>query len=1050
MPRAAPKPAKLSRPRLYDPVPRERLFAQMDQLCQFPLVWVVGPPGAGKTSLVSSWLDTRGRPFTWYQVDAGDAEPATAFSFLRQLARSHRRSAKTLPYLTPDYASDLPGFARRFFRQLSARLPLGCVLVFDNCHEAAVPAFHALIEQACSQLPEGMSLIAISRMQAPSEFSRLRANRTLGLLGWQDLRLSENEAISILERTEVADCAARESLLRLADGWAAGLILLASNANRTIESSNAPDINTREALFAYFAGQIFEDAAPELRDMLLRTAMLPEVSPASAALLTGHPQAADLLEHLYQRHYFTDRRTEPELCYRYHDLFREFLIARAYQTLSKAQWRDIALSAAHHLSDQRVFEPAVEIYRQVGAWSGIERVILLRAEELMRQGRWQTLLAWLRMLSESQQGVSPWLQYWRGMAEQVTDVQRARTTFERAAQTFAAHKNRDGEALAISAVVDGFFQEWNTVVTLDPWLDALKALLRKFGQELSPRCLSKARTSLLIGLTFRRPGDPALQECVRAIAIDADVESDPAERLRMMVYLVLYYDLMGDFPTVTQWIARIGDATANSDIPPRMRVWAIFRIAHHYMNAGQDDQALAKVQEALRISQKEGVDTLSAFLIISHAMILLNAGKAGSAQPFLQRALPALKATRPMELVFYKWVEFSVAVAVGNKAQASALWDAFAEVPLIGVPHNLPYNHGTIALLIERGEVAEAQACIDRWREALAGMGSTCLSYNLDLMQAYVLMARGDSTVVAVLKTALTSAAAYGFYGNLCWIPQMMRPLCALALREGIEPDFVMELIRRKRLSAPAGALHWAWPVRVYALARFAVFRDREQLRFAHRPQHRPLELLQAIIASGGAGTTSSQLKNWLWPDAEGDAANNALNATLHRLRKLLGESAAVVVDDGRVWLNAEICWVDAFAFDQAASRILSNQASESNGEDVVRLYSGHFLGSEVDTSWAITYRDRLRAKFQRLVTAVAGQLERQHRWHQAADLYRRALEVDNLQEESYRRLMVCLRECSEIAEAKNVYRRCSQMLSIALGVKPSPETTAVFQGLSH
>ena len=64
--------------------------------------------------------------------------------------------------------------------------------------------------------------------------------------------------------------------------------------------------------------------------------------------------------------------------------------------------------------------------------------------------------------------------------------------------------------------------------------------------------------------------------------------------------------------------------------------------------------------------------------------------------------------------------------------------------------------------------------------------------------------------------------------------------------------------------------------------------------------------------------------------------------------------------------------------------------------------------------------------------------------------LYRRALEVDNLQEESYRRLMLCLHELGESAEAKKVYRRCTELLSIVLGTRPSPETVSVFRSLAN
>ena len=58
--------------------------------------------------------------------------------------------------------------------------------------------------------------------------------------------------------------------------------------------------------------------------------------------------------------------------------------------------------------------------------------------------------------------------------------------------------------------------------------------------------------------------------------------------------------------------------------------------------------------------------------------------------------------------------------------------------------------------------------------------------------------------------------------------------------------------------------------------------------------------------------------------------------------------------------------------------------------------------------------------------------------------MFSRALELDNLAEALYRRLMVCYRELGEPAESLNVYRRCRDMLSIVLGIKPSPETEAI------
>ena len=79
--------AKLSRPRLYDALPRNRLFRLLDE-ARPSVIWVAAPPGAGKTTLVASYLESRKLPGIWYQVDSGDADPATFFYYLGLAASS--------------------------------------------------------------------------------------------------------------------------------------------------------------------------------------------------------------------------------------------------------------------------------------------------------------------------------------------------------------------------------------------------------------------------------------------------------------------------------------------------------------------------------------------------------------------------------------------------------------------------------------------------------------------------------------------------------------------------------------------------------------------------------------------------------------------------------------------------------------------------------------------------------------------------------------------------------------------------------------------------
>jgi two-component SAPR family response regulator len=141
------------------------------------------------------------------------------------------------------------------------------------------------------------------------------------------------------------------------------------------------------------------------------------------------------------------------------------------------------------------------------------------------------------------------------------------------------------------------------------------------------------------------------------------------------------------------------------------------------------------------------------------------------------------------------------------------------------------------------------------------------------------------------------------------------------------------------------------------------------------------------------------------------------------------------------------------WAFEELLTRIdrtaheRPSPGSPSHAElvkDLLRLYTGQFLEKDSQEPWAVAARDRLAAKFLRAVAALGACLEQSKQWEEAVALYSRALELDNLSEGLYRRLMVSYRELGETAEALKVYRRCRDMLSIVLGLSPSAETEAI------
>ena len=253
----------------------------------------------------------------------------------------------------------------------------------------------------------------------------------------------------------------------------------------------------------------------------------------------------------------------------------------------------------------------------------------------------------------------------------------------------------------------------------------------------------------------------------------------------------------------------------------------------------------------------------------------------------------------------------------------------------------------------------------------------------------------------------------------------------------------------------PSGA-----PTPASRAGAFAIERDGEPFKFGRKAPKRLLDVLRAIVALGGRQVDGGRVAALLWPDAQGDEAHDSLKATLHRMRALLGPDV-LVVRDGQLSLDERIVWIDTWAFEHVCARI---EALLSPGHAVgaagagelqhrrlqlLALYRGHFLGEADVPAWGLPLRDRLRARFVRAIEALGHSLEHAGRHESAIALYHAALEQDNLAEELYQRLIECHLVRGERAQALNAYRRCRELLSIVLGLKPSARTQALVERIA-
>ena len=291
--------------------------------CQ--VVGVSAPAGYGKTTLLAEWALAEERPVGWVSLDRFDDDPRL---LLTLLASAYARVSPG----QADLIADVGGLGVSTLGRAAPRLaaafrasPHPFVLMLDDLHELQSPDCHDVLSVAISGIPRGSQLVAASRSEQP-HLPRLRATGDALELLASDLALDTAGAARIFSQANVhLSPEQAASVTARTEGWPVGLYLAALIA--TDSSGKGLTISGDDR---YVADYLYREALLQLPDsdqrFLRRTAVLDQLCAPLCDAVVGEPGAQERLRKLEAASLFLvplDRRRE---WYRYHGLFREFLL----------------------------------------------------------------------------------------------------------------------------------------------------------------------------------------------------------------------------------------------------------------------------------------------------------------------------------------------------------------------------------------------------------------------------------------------------------------------------------------------------------------------------------------------------------------------------------------------------------------------------------------------------------------------------------------------------------------------------------------------------
>lgn len=427
------------------------------------VLMLIGPAGFGKTTLAREWVADRAH--AWYRGTTATADVAALAAGLADVVSElipeagsrmvHRMRAAGTPEQDVDILADL-------FAEDLAGWPAETWLVVDDYQfamEARAP--ERFVDVLLRRSP--IQLLLTSRKRPSWASARRLLYGEVYELGRNELAMDHDEARAVLAHRKNASAA---GLVALAEGWPAVIGLAALTDDFDLPEGTLPD-----ALYDYFAEELYQAASPEVQQGLCRLALAPSLGDGVAEFLLGG-DAPQVIGEAARLGFLTLRPGTLEL----HPLLRTFLDTKGCE--ASVEDGPEATRLAHHLSRLGRWDDAFILADRYFSHELFVTLLESGLRTMLEDARLATLDRWLE-LGEAMQVDAP-----------IVDLAQAEIAFHRGQRDKA-------ESLAVRA--SRGFEEAHAMSSRAHYIAGLSAHLDYHNERAWTHCERALSTAATLG-----------------------------------------------------------------------------------------------------------------------------------------------------------------------------------------------------------------------------------------------------------------------------------------------------------------------------------------------------------------------------------------------------------------------------------------------------------------------------------------------------------------------------------------------------------------------
>lgn len=460
---------------------RPELLERLDRGRKVPLTLLSGPPGYGKTTLLSLWAANHPGSVAWLTLDEGDNDLARFFHHLLAsiqtvepqigigitLGIERGKPARVESILTPAL-NDL------------ASCELDLSLVLDDYHVIEAAPIHDVLTYLLEHAPPNLHLVISTRADPSLPLALMRSRGQMIELRVAELAFTPQEASNFLQNVlglqlSPADIA---TLTRRTEGWPAGLRMAAislidhTDPAAFVRMFGADDRHVVD----YLVDEVLAQQPAEVQRFLLDTSILERMCGPLCEALMDKPVRVNgqkMLERLEAANLFLLPLDDKRFWYRYHRLLADVLRERLRKSEPERNLTLHRRASSWYTSQAETSKSSVFISEAIGhALLGEDparaaELIEADAEATLMRSELTTFLSWTESLPEQILVNHPRLCALQAMVRLITGrpLEEITQSLERASQA-DSDGDHAGEIATVRAMLTTFQGDGQATATL--------------------------------------------------------------------------------------------------------------------------------------------------------------------------------------------------------------------------------------------------------------------------------------------------------------------------------------------------------------------------------------------------------------------------------------------------------------------------------------------------------------------------------------------------------------------------------------------------------